>query len=335
MFILGLKGYNFNFMILVTQIPNLREEISKQKLLSILEDNYSTLGPIWVQSQLEWLNGIYGSFKDHDKFLIIIHLLKKTLNFYSRNFIKLTYEEFYQKNTIEISKFSISEISKALFIPKESTRRKINELKDMGVIKRFKKKLMIDRSSFKYVKPEKTIERISRFLSAQSIICVNEKILSNKLSTKNIEIIIKNNFSYIWKNYYEMQLLMMTTYKKIFNDLESFHIFCICVVSQHIDTKKLDNSKMSRNEFIEFLISHKVSGINAMSISDITGIPRATVIRKLQKLLIKNCLIIDDKKHYRLSGVFLNTLKLPQKTVFFHLANFSATVFNFTTLDNN
>ena len=322
-------------MILETQIPDFNEEISKEKLLIILENNYSTLGPIWVQSQMEWLNGIYDSFKDHDKFLIVIFLLKKTLDFYSRSFIKLTYEQFYKKNTVEISKFNISEISKALLIPKESTRRKINELIDMGVIKKFKKKIMIDRSSFKYVKPEITIKRISRFLSAKSTICENEKILSKKLSTKNIEIAIKNNFSYIWKLYYEMQLPMMMTYKKVFNDLESFHIFSICVVSQHLHIKKLNKFKMSRNNFFESLLSHKTQGINAMSISDITGIPRATVIRKLQKLLILNHLTIDDKKHYRLSGIFLEKVKLPQKNVLSHLANFSAKVFHFTVLDNN
>ena len=322
-------------MILETQIPDFNEEISKEKLLIILENNYSTLGPIWVQSQMEWLNGIYDSFKDHDKFLIVIFLLKKTLDFYSRSFIKLTYEQFYKKNTVEISKFNISEISKALLIPKESTRRKINELIDMGVIKKFKKKIMIDRSSFKYVKPEITIKRISRFLSAKSTICENEKILSKKLSTKNIEIAIKNNFSYIWKLYYEMQLPMMVTYKKVFNDLESFHIFSICVVSQHLHIKKLNKFKMSRNNFFESLLSHKTQGINAMSISDITGIPRATVIRKLQKLLILNHLTIDDKKHYRLSGIFLEKVKLPQKNVLSHLANFSAKVFHFTVLDNN
>ena len=44
-------------------------------------------------------------------------------------------------------------------------------------------------------------------------------------------------------------------------------------------------------------------GINAMSISDITGIPRPTVVRKL-KFLIKNKFITMDKKklfHLKLS----------------------------------
>ena len=40
-----------------------------------------------------------------------------------------------------------------------------------------------------------------------------------------------------------------------------------------------------------------MQGVNAMSISDITGIPRATVVRKLKVLVKNNILSIDDKKH--------------------------------------
>ena len=39
-------------------------------------------------------------------------------------------------------------------------------------------------------------------------------------------------------------------------------------------------------------------GINAMSISDLSGIPRGTVIRKLHWLVKKNLLAIDKKKLY-------------------------------------
>ena len=35
-----------------------------------------------------------------------------------------------------------------------------------------------------------------------------------------------------------------------------------------------------------------------MSISEMTGIPRATVIRKNKDLIKKNLLLLDDKKHY-------------------------------------
>ena len=40
-----------------------------------------------------------------------------------------------------------------------------------------------------------------------------------------------------------------------------------------------------------------------MSISDITGIPRATVIRKLNKLIRENFIKIDIKKQYSSSGI--------------------------------
>ena len=42
------------------------------------------------------------------------------------------------------------------------------------------------------------------------------------------------------------------------------------------------------------MIKHKIRGINAMSISEITGIPRPTVVRKL-KILVKKKYISYDK----------------------------------------
>ena len=312
------------------QIPDISKKISKKDILNIFENKYSTLGPIWVNYQIEWMNGIYASFKDHDKFLIIIFLLKKTLDFYSLSFVKLNYEQFYQKDTVEIEKFNISDVSNFLNIPKESARRKINELADMGVIKKFKKKIIIDRSCFDQVKPEKTIRRIARFLASLSSLCENQKILLKKLTSENLEIVIKNNFSYIWKIYYEMQIPMLLRYKEIFKDLETFHIYGSCVVNQHSNTKKKKYFKANRDDYIKSILSKQVQGINAMSISEITGIPRATVIRKLQKLVITKNLTIDEKKHYRLTGDFIDKIKPSQKIVLEQLANFSTKVFNFS-----
>ena len=315
-------------MISESEILDIKKEISNKDVLDLLESNYSTLGPVWASSQLEWMNGTYASFNNHDKFLIIIHLLKKKLDFYSRNFIKLTYDECYKSNTVEINEFNVTEISSELNIPKESARRKINELEDIGVIKRFKKKIMIDRSSFNFIKPEKTVKRISRFLSSLSKICVDNGILIKNISSKQLELIIKENFSYIWKIYYEMQIPMMLSYKKIFKDLESFHIFGICAVSQHLHSQRENKNRMDRDDFLKLILSKKVQGINAMSISEITGIPRATVIRKLQKLVKSNYLMIDDKKLYRLLGIE-NNLKKPQKVVLAQLADFSTKIFNY------
>ena len=133
-------------MFMKNEIPDISKQIFKEDLLKIFESKYSKIGSLWVKYQMEWLNGIYFAFKDHDKFLIIIFLVKKSLDFYSRNFVMLTYDQFYQNDTVEIERFNVSEISKELNIPKESARRKINELEALGVIK--KKKNFYHRQKF-------------------------------------------------------------------------------------------------------------------------------------------------------------------------------------------
>jgi predicted transcriptional regulator len=317
-------------------IPEISDQLYKEDILNVMESKYSTLGSVWVSHQMEWCNGVYSSFKDHDKFLIIIFLVKKTLDFYSRNFIKLTYDEFYSRDTVEIEKFSIAEISDALHIPKESTRRKILELENEGAIKKIKRKIIIDRSKFYYSKPIDSIKRVSRFLSTLSKLCESEKILSKNITSEELELVIKNNFSYIWKTYYELQIPTLIHYKKIFLDLETFHIFGICVVNEHLHARKIAEDYLNRDEFLKSIfIENEMQGINAMSISDITKIPRATVIRKLKKLVNQKILTINDKKHYKLKGSFANKLKPVQKDTFIKLANFSTTIFNLVVLNKN
>jgi len=317
-----------------TDIPDITKQIYKEDILSVMESRYSTLGSVWVSHQMEWCNGVYSSFKDHDKFLIIIFLVKKTLDFYSKNFTKLSYDQFYSRDTVVIERFSIAEISQALNIPKESTRRKILELENEGVIRKDKKNIIIDRSRFYYSKPIDSIKRVSRFLSTLSELCKSEKILSKNITSQELELTIKDNFSYIWKIYYELQIPMMISYKKIFQDLVTFHIFGICVVNEHLHAKKISEDYMNRDEFLKKIFTlNKMQGISAMSISDITTIPRATVIRKLKKLVNQKILTIDAKKHYRLKGSFVKKLKPVQKDVFIKLANFSTKVINLIILN--
>ena len=317
-----------------TRIPDISRQIYTEDTFDVMEKRYSILGSTWVTHQMEWCNGVYASFKDHDKFLIVIFLVKKTLDFYSRNFIKLTFDEFYSKDIVEIEQFSIVEVSTALNIPKESTRRKVHELEKEGVIKINKKKFKIDRSKFFKSKPVKSIKRVSRFLSMLSEMCEEEKVLSKKITSARIELVIKKNFSYVWKLYYELQIPNMVNYKKIFLDLETFHIFGTCVVNQHLYVKKISKGYINRDIFLKSVITEsKMQGLNAMSISDITGIPRATVIRKLKKLVKIKILSIDNKKHYRLKGDFTKKLKPHHKDIFTKLANFSTRIFNLVILD--
>ena len=313
-------------------LPEISKQIYNQDTLDVLINKYSNIGPQWAMHQLAWTSSTYQGFRDHDKFLIIIYLTMKTLDFYSRNFIKLSYEKFYLKNTVEIEKFNVIEISKNINIPKESARRKIAELEKTGVIKRFKKKIVIDRSTFSFIKPINSIKRMSRFLSVFSKMLVEAKILPKSLSSEELEKVIKDNFSYVWKLYYELQIPMMLGYKKFFGDIETFHIFGTCIVNQHLYSQKKENI-IGKSEFIKSLYDYdEMPGLNALSISNITGIPRATVVRKLKKLVKVKNLTIDDKKHYRMTGSFVNKLVPIQEVVLTKLSNFSTKVFNLAIL---
>jgi len=90
---------------------------------------------------------------------------------------------------------------------------------------------------------------------------------------------------------------------------------------------------MNKLEFIKSIYSNdEIQGINAMSISNISGIPRATVVRKLKKLVKQKHLTIDDKKHYRITGSFVKELIPIQNIVLNQLAIFSTKIYNLVTL---
>ena len=319
-------------------IPDISKQIYKEDVLDCLSQEYASLGPTWTSSQMQWVNGIYSAFKDHEKFLIIIYLIKKTLDFYSRNFIKLNYNETYAKDKIEVEKFNVIEISKVLKIPKESARRKIIELEKKGVIQRNSKSIIIDRAAFPYVKPINSVIRTSRFLSKFSNILAKEKVLKHGFKSTELQEKIEQNFSYVWKLYYELQIPMVIGWKGHFRDLCTWHIWGLCAANQINNISKINENDSLDDFYKEFFSKengdNRPNGLNAMSISEITGIPRATVVRKLNSLLKSKHLVIDGNKRYlpssfyqkEMSGVHYETIK--------NLSKFSTSIYNLSIVED-
>ena len=313
-------------------------QIRKKDLLLFFEKKYHLISPLWSIHQLEWVSGVYQSYKDHEKYMIVLYLIKKTFDFYSKNLVKENFTEFFEKDFIEVDSFTIMEVSKAIDITKESTRRKINELEKSGAIKRIKRRTIIDKSMFPLMKPQKSIIRISRFLSTISNILYQGNILQSEFESIKIEDFIKNNFSLIWKLYYEVQIPNLLKWKKVFKDLETFHVWAVCVVNQKLNSQKNpeSNNKISKKKYLDryfFNDDNVIDGVNAMSISDISGIPRATVIRKLNILIEKKYLVINDKKHYTLANTHQKKLSSIQEINLSFLYEFIANVFNLILID--
>jgi len=316
-------------------VPDISKKITSKEIFNLLELKYSEIAPVWMPLQVQWMNEAYRTFNDYEKFTIVMYLLGKTFETYGINFVKLNYDEYFNQNQVEIKSLNLMEIANSLNIPKETARRKINELEALGTIKRLKKKIIIDRATWPNIKPQDTMIRVSRFLSTLSKILYDEELIEKEFSSEQIINTAKENFSYVWKIYYDMQMPMLLNFKKILNDIESFHIWGICVVNQALNSKKNDNTQMSKEYYLEkFFFSTNKLGINAMSISDISGIPRATAIRKLNKLIKKKFLKIDEKKHYLTTGVHQKKLLIIQKKNFENLSTFAAILFNLC-LENN
>ncbi len=83
------------------------------------------------------------------------------------------------------------------------------------------------------------------------------------------------------------------------NDIEMWFIVGSLLYNQIMFLKRSEKKSHYQKEWIEEVL--KVGdkrGINAMSISDLTGIPRPTVIRKLKILLKQKDIVKDDKNLY-------------------------------------
>jgi CRP-like cAMP-binding protein len=319
-------------------LPEISKQIRSEDIREVIEKNFVSIIPVWAPLQLAWVNNVYRTFHDYEKFMIIMHLLLQTFEAYSKNFVKLNYDEYFDQNEVEIKSINVMEISNSLNIPKETARRKINELEEMGAIKRINKKIIIDRNTWPNIKPEETIKRMTRFLSTLSKICVAEGKISEPFSSEILTKTCKEYFSFVWLLYYKMQMPMLLGFKKLFGDLESFHVNGICIINQYLHSKKNDNSEMSKEFYLEkyFFADKKDDvGVNAMSISDISGIPRATVIRKLNKLLKEKFLIIDNKKHYTSTGVHGKKLVEIQKETLNNLSKLASRVYNLSLLKND
>ena len=309
--------------------------LTDDQVYESIMSHYSTLSKDWISHQWNWMNNVYSPFNDHYKYMIVISLIEKTLQFYDQMNIQYTFDEYYSKSYLQIEKFSITELCEKLDLPKETVRRKVLELEKEGVITRSKKKIIIDRKAFPFVKPENQIRISAKYILLVSRALNKDKVYSKKLDQKIIENIIKKRFSLSWRWFYRMQIPLIIGYQKFFQDLTTFHIWgTICMnqvlnVSSQLNT---DNEKSALDYFatnnilIENLGTN--SGISAMSISDMTKIPRATIIRKCKYLIKEDLIKLNEKKQYVLTSMNFRKILPYQTEMFKFKAKFIRKVLN-------
>ena len=296
---------------------------------------YSNLSREWISHQWNWMNGVYRAFNDHYKYLIIISLVEKTLQFYDQMNIQYSYDEYYSKSYLQIEKFSITELCEKLDLPKETVRRKVLELEKEGVINRSKKKIMIDRKAFSFVKPENQIKITSKYIYLVSLLLNQQKIYTKKINPKEVENIIRKRFTLCWRWFYRMQIPLIIGYHQFMKDLTTFHIWgTVCMnqvlnVSKALDIKYLESVPLDYTKTNNTIINLGIDiGVSAMSISDMTDIPRATIIRKCKYLIKQDLIKVNEKKQYVLSSMNFKKILPYQSKIFKFKAKFIRKILN-------
>jgi DNA-binding Lrp family transcriptional regulator len=283
------------------KIVDISKRLHKEEIHECLLKNTNQISSDWIFHQWNWLHQNYKPFKDLLKYLIIILLKKKSLEFYFENGISYSFNEFYSYPKIPIDDFSFSELNKDFNLPKETLRRKVLELEKLGVIKKEKKKLFIDRSSYDFIKPTNQIKITSKYISKVSKIFLKNKLIDKIITEEEIRKKIMKEFSKVWLWFYDFQLNIMTNNMKFLGkDLNIFYIVATCLLNQiyNYDNKfkSKDIYSIIFDDYTQAIINQSAAGLNTMSISEMTGLPRATVIRKLKLLEKKRSFDVKFKK---------------------------------------
>ena len=309
-------------------LPSISEHIDQNEINKLIQDNFAALAPSFFTLTSNWFVRAYYHYKDIDKFIIIIYLINLNLIYFRQNGIKIDYDTFYKDKSIEISKINISDISKDLGVPKESIRRKIIELENEGTIKRSGKKIFIVRSTLYSARATNTLTEIATILHEFNKILKKEKLINKVYTVNEIISAMKENFSYCWYQFNKFWFAYMNRWRAELKDLEILSIGMVVVINA---VKNKDFfPKKNLSSYRKELMGSDSRGVNAMSISEITGIPRPTVVRKLKYLIDKKFLHINEKKlitYYPKDSAFQKQSKMVDQNML-GLSNFIYRVFN-------
>ena len=313
----------------------IRNAINKELVFEIFgRFSPESLAPFY-RFQQTWVNKAYGVFNDFDTYLILMYLKQEIYVDYSDRFHYMSVDTFYDQEKVAIEKINLIQISKSLNIPKETVRRKVNYLQEKEIIFRSGKSIYMNSKALKIIKPNHTLPMLAIFFEKMSVILSKEDWFGESLKRENIEQFIKEHYTVCWEYFYRFQISYLTRHRKAFGDLESWNVWgsigMVQTAAFREESRTITREELSSYEgyYLSMLKFKPARGINASSIADISGIPRATVIRKLRKMEKKGFIRRNQKLEYtlgqakNLKGFEVNYL-INQK----NLSDFCTTLFN-------
>ena len=300
--------------------------ISQQDIYDTYCDNYDSIHYLFVEFQFNWMQQAYEALKDIDKYNILVFLYKENFIELNELFKVKSLNQFYINPRFNLDKINIIQISKKLRLSKETTRRKILELEKEGILVKNKKSITVTLKAGLLQKPENTIDSFSKILQYVSFLLYRDRDVKKYYQKEFFIKKIRERFTQILAIFLEFQIEYLLKRKAITNnDMEMWFIVGSLLYNQIMFLKKSEKKSHYQKEWIEEVLNvGDKRGINAMSISDLTGIPRPTVIRKLKILLKQKDIYKDDNNlYYLMNGNLFNELN---KQRLINIKNLSSTI---------
>lgn len=316
-------------------IPSISSQIDEKLIFKVIDKHFSRLAPHYYKWINSWLIGAYENYADIDKYIILIYIINKDFIFFRRNGLIIDYDTFYKDKSLEVDKINISDISKDLQIPKETVRRKVEELEKADVIKKKGKKIFITRTAFTTAQATFTLKNMSTVLCEFNKVLEEEKIVKIAYQSTEISDSIKKNFSFVWYQFYKFIFIFTNRWRKELGDLETF-IIGVLVFINAVENKNFKIKEFDRKKYTISIQGSDERGVNAMSLAEITGIPRSTVIRKLKSLIKKDLLQINEKNliTVNMRGESFKMAQRLQDQNMISLSNFISRTFNQLKITN-
>jgi len=316
-------------------IPSISSQIDEKIIFKVIDKHFSRLAPHYYKWINSWLIGAYENYADIDKYIILIYIINKDFIFFRRNGLIIDYDTFYKDKSLEVDKINISDISKDLQIPKETVRRKVEELEKADVIKKKGKKIFITRTALTTAQATFTLKNMSTVLCEFNKVLEEEKIVKIVYQSTEISDSIKKNFSFVWYQFYKFIFIFTNRWRKELGDLETFTIGVIVLINA-VENKNFKVKEFDRKKYSISIQGSDERGVNAMSLAEITGIPRSTVIRKLKSLIKKDLLQINEKNLIivNMRGESFKVFQRLQYQNIISLSNFISRTFNQLKITN-
>jgi|TARA_B100001093_G_C26804045_1_gene1004703 hypothetical protein len=275
------------------------------ELEEAIKSNFITCNYLFMELQNSFLIDVYQ--KNYRDFEIsnILTLLNRDLHqkILHQRVFDLNYDisiDNFKKNFEQINQENkkIIYISKQTALPKETARRKISFLLKRKIIRTERKDYFLHPSVIDInglsLPQNNQINSLAKLINEMS-----ESINLNS-SYENIKYNIKKNYSFYLYHYLKVFLEWTSLWQKKYHDLDMLVIYLQCLIKNYFFYHK-----QGVKTYKDFYLKKSISKINmpeisigASTISDVTHIPRASCIRKLDKLCSLKMISKDDKKRY-------------------------------------